>query len=620
MGLQDLAFLVAAGLLAVAAVARGHARFVPALLVALYAANSLKYTIAGQSHWAAVELASGAIQDDTLRSGRWWELIAYSWLHLDDEHLLDNLQAIAVAGVLIESALGWRRIALLWTASILGGGLAIAVLEGPPVGSYAIGASGGAFGLMGAFLVLLVRQRLPGIHPNLHVLWAIPALLLSLLNSLAPDVSLAGHVGGLVVGGIAGAALLPEEAHRVEFPQPFDWKLVAGAPLFALGASWVDWHWFYACGLFGAVAYLGASSPRPQVQVAPWVPRAAITSLALVIVAPALALGLGTPWTLVPDPHVRLVGIEGSTAQLSVPAQSLAEGPLTASRPIPWVAGGVRGEASLISPTEFASQVESHLEALLAQAPVEGKVELGTRRCAVALLHGGSSTHRLHTFTFLEESLLLQTIEVPGGAPEAVTDLMGQLVDHPCARTGKQTPPRRDVALVAFILGDVDSARSALGDPDGAPLDPTERAIAGLLAQSEARPEEAAHLFADVQWDQVPARIRTHVALSLSSTEDPPISALRVAEELARHAVEERPHDPMSWDALAAAEARLGRFDDAVAHLEQALELEPKHWMASDLRYRRDLYRSGIPWTDGMEVPPEPAWTLDLGFSRLVGH
>ena len=108
---------------------------------------------------------------------------------------------IWIAGAQLEPVLGRTRFTLLYFASLLAGS-AGALLVTP--NTLTIGASGAAFGLLGA---LAIGMRHRGID-----IWRSgigPLIAINLVITVAvPGISLGGHVGGLIGGLAAGWVLL----------------------------------------------------------------------------------------------------------------------------------------------------------------------------------------------------------------------------------------------------------------------------------------------------------------------------------------------------------------------------------------------------------------------------
>jgi membrane associated rhomboid family serine protease len=148
--------------------------------------------------WA---LVPGAVAD-----GEWWRLLTGGFLHFGPLHLVFNMWALWVIGRDVESALGHGRFLGLYLVSLLGGSAAVMLLSAP--GANVAGASGAVFGLMGALAVLLRRLQVP-----LGQVGGLIAVNL-VITFLIPGISVAGHLGGLLTGAAATAALVYAPAER----------------------------------------------------------------------------------------------------------------------------------------------------------------------------------------------------------------------------------------------------------------------------------------------------------------------------------------------------------------------------------------------------------------------
>jgi membrane associated rhomboid family serine protease len=138
---------------------------------------------------------------DALDDGDWWTLLYANLLHADPFHLIFNLIALVLLGVLLEREIGWARMACL----CLVGGLAAAVLGVLLAsGAVGVGVSGVIFGIAGwAVLRDTHRTRALGIAA-----WAtLPVGLI--YTFLTPGTSIGAHVGGLIAGLAVGRAFEP---------------------------------------------------------------------------------------------------------------------------------------------------------------------------------------------------------------------------------------------------------------------------------------------------------------------------------------------------------------------------------------------------------------------------
>ena len=148
--------------------------------------------------WA---LVPGIVAD-----GEWWRLISGGFLHFGPIHLLFNMMALWLIGRDVEPALGRARFLGVYLVSLLGGSAAVMLLTAPAAN--VAGASGAVFGLMGALAVLLRRMRIP-----LGRIGGLIAINLA-ITFVLPGISVAGHLGGLVTGVVATAALVYAPARR----------------------------------------------------------------------------------------------------------------------------------------------------------------------------------------------------------------------------------------------------------------------------------------------------------------------------------------------------------------------------------------------------------------------
>ncbi len=130
--------------------------------------------------------------------GEWWRLLTAAFLHYGPVHLGLNMLVLWFIGPALEDYLGHARYALLYVVSGLAGS-AGALLWSPH--ALTVGASGAIWGIMGAALVLEARR--------IYVFGgqAMGLVVFNLaITFLIPGISIGGHIGGLVGGGLAALA------------------------------------------------------------------------------------------------------------------------------------------------------------------------------------------------------------------------------------------------------------------------------------------------------------------------------------------------------------------------------------------------------------------------------
>jgi membrane associated rhomboid family serine protease len=131
--------------------------------------------------------------------GQYWRLIGAAFLHIGLLHLAGNMISLAIVGPALERVFGAWRFLTVYLIGALGGSVAV-YLFGSPYGAVA-GASGAIFGLFAATLIVLRRL---GLDARFMVL----AIGLNFAVSFAPGISLLGHLGGFVSGGLAALAMV----------------------------------------------------------------------------------------------------------------------------------------------------------------------------------------------------------------------------------------------------------------------------------------------------------------------------------------------------------------------------------------------------------------------------
>jgi membrane associated rhomboid family serine protease len=140
-----------------------------------------------------------------LENGRheWYRLVTAGFLHFGIIHIAFNMLLLYQLGNLLERPLGRVRFALLYFASLLGGSLGVLILDRHSLGITG-GASGAVFGLLACAAVGLHRQGVNVFSTGIGT-----TLLLNLFITFTiSGISIGGHLGGAVAGGICGLVML----------------------------------------------------------------------------------------------------------------------------------------------------------------------------------------------------------------------------------------------------------------------------------------------------------------------------------------------------------------------------------------------------------------------------
>ncbi|HET8742349.1 MAG TPA: rhomboid family intramembrane serine protease [Gaiella sp.] len=135
-------------------------------------------------------------------NGDWYRLVTAMFLHAGILHIAFNMLVLYWLGTIVEQALGTWRFLLVYFVSGLAGSAGALLLTNPLEAT--VGASGAIFGIMGALLVLeyVATGTLAG--------QALTLIVLNLVLTFAfhNNISVGGHIGGLVGGILATFALV----------------------------------------------------------------------------------------------------------------------------------------------------------------------------------------------------------------------------------------------------------------------------------------------------------------------------------------------------------------------------------------------------------------------------
>ncbi len=140
----------------------------------------------------------------SVAEGEWYRLLTGGFLHASIIHIGFNMFALYFLGRLLEPAIGTPRFVALYFASLFAGSFG-AVLLSPD--SLTIGASGAVFGIFGATFVIARHRGVDAVASSIGVI-----LLLNLAITFGrPEISIGGHLGGLVGGVLCALIILAGE-------------------------------------------------------------------------------------------------------------------------------------------------------------------------------------------------------------------------------------------------------------------------------------------------------------------------------------------------------------------------------------------------------------------------
>ena len=139
-----------------------------------------------------------------VQHGEYYRIISYGFLHMqhDPMHLVWNMIYLFIFGVSLERMMGRWKFLFVYMAATLGAGFSVYIFD---YYSRTVGASGGVYGLYGAFFVILLLRRQKDTARLFMLLIGIDVV----QSLFHPHISLAGHFGGLVSGALATLLIIP---------------------------------------------------------------------------------------------------------------------------------------------------------------------------------------------------------------------------------------------------------------------------------------------------------------------------------------------------------------------------------------------------------------------------
>ncbi len=180
----------------------------------------------------------GAEVPALVHQGHWWSLITAGFLHGGFWHIAMNSWSLFILVTEVEQFYGTSRFIVAYVFSTFTGFWLAYTFASSPM-SLALGASAAAFGMFGIMLAMALRHRSDPLAQAIRAHYG-QWLILGLVLSFMPGVSLSAHVGGFVGGLIVGlAGGLPGLPNT---PRELFWKVLAAiALLITVYAFWLDY-------------------------------------------------------------------------------------------------------------------------------------------------------------------------------------------------------------------------------------------------------------------------------------------------------------------------------------------------------------------------------------------
>ena len=154
------------------------------------------------SNYELFEESGACTPDSLIVDGEWWRIVTSMFIHRDLMHIFGNMLGYSLAAFALTHYLNGRSITLVF---LISGALSIAFAVLYSQHSV-IGASGGVFGLDGAFMSLFFWDYLFGKRsyerPDIWFFIIGVTLIINIVVGFRSDISMSGHISGFVIGAI----------------------------------------------------------------------------------------------------------------------------------------------------------------------------------------------------------------------------------------------------------------------------------------------------------------------------------------------------------------------------------------------------------------------------------
>lgn len=142
-------------------------------------------------------IKSGDMDPALISKGEYYRLFTPMFLHADLDHIFSNMILLYFLGEIVESKVGSIKYSIIYILSGILGNV-VSYLYSMNYGGYtSIGASGAVFGLMGAFIIIVIRKYKGIDVPKKRLILMVAY---SIYSSFSANVDFAAHFGGLIAG------------------------------------------------------------------------------------------------------------------------------------------------------------------------------------------------------------------------------------------------------------------------------------------------------------------------------------------------------------------------------------------------------------------------------------
>lgn len=143
-------------------------------------------------------IGSGALYKEGIAKGEYWRMFSCMFLHGSFTHIFSNMVMLYLMGIMFERFFTkTKSISIYILSGLIGSFLSMSFSEGPSVG-----ASGAIFGLMGAnvYYILRNKQMLTEINKRIGTVLLVVSLISIVEGVFIPHIDYNAHIGGFMGG------------------------------------------------------------------------------------------------------------------------------------------------------------------------------------------------------------------------------------------------------------------------------------------------------------------------------------------------------------------------------------------------------------------------------------
>ncbi|MDX1916089.1 MAG: rhomboid family intramembrane serine protease [Methylophilus sp.] len=212
------------------------------LLISINVLVFVAMLLGGAGFWHSpngIQLQWGANFGPATQDGEWWRLGTAMFLHFGIVHLLLNSISLWDVGQLVERMYGrWRYISIYLASGLFGNVLSLVVQGNDAVSG---GASGAIFGVYGAALVFLWRERAAIAAREFRWLFGgglVFAVITIVLGFIIPGIDNSAHIGGFLAGVMASTCIAKSMKAK-KMPAHY---AIFSALLLCIASTWLVLH------------------------------------------------------------------------------------------------------------------------------------------------------------------------------------------------------------------------------------------------------------------------------------------------------------------------------------------------------------------------------------------